>query len=53
MIFAGIKRAIATRVLNEVSEAVRSWRSHAEAAEMPQNDVERIEKTFRRELLNG
>ena len=48
---AGIKKARATRLLQQVGAAVKNWRSHAERAEVFERDIERIEKTLRTELI--
>jgi len=48
----GVKKITAERIFNEVSDAVRNWRAHAKAADVPLRDVKRIEKTFRTELFS-
>ena len=47
----GIKRAPARRLIAEVTRAVREWRAHAEAAELEDQDTERVERSFRSELF--
>ncbi|KJS36775.1 MAG: toxin HipA [Hyphomonas sp. BRH_c22] len=47
----GVKPARARSILAEVSQSVAQWRLHAEAAGMPEGDMERIERAHRRDLL--
>ena len=48
----GIKKRRALEILDTVSASVRGWREHAEAAGVAPRDVERIEKTFRADLMS-
>ncbi len=50
---AGLKRRKALDILEAVSASVRDWAKHAEAAGVAPSDVERIEKTFRSNLMYG
>ena len=47
----GIKKKRVKVFLDEVSAAVRNWRNFALEADISQSDVNRIEKTHRRELF--
>ncbi|MEH6409369.1 MAG: HipA domain-containing protein [Hyphomonas sp.] len=47
----GVKSARARSILAEVSQSVAQWRLHAEAAGVPEGDMERIERAHRRDLL--
>jgi len=49
---AGVKKNVANRIYNEVTDAVRNWTTYAAVADVSQYVTERIEKTFRTELLN-
>ncbi|MCU7813533.1 MAG: type II toxin-antitoxin system HipA family toxin [Candidatus Thiodiazotropha sp. (ex Notomyrtea botanica)] len=44
---AGLKKAKANTLLNEVAESVNNWRNHAKVADVFSHDVDRVEKTFR------
>ncbi|MCU7830375.1 MAG: type II toxin-antitoxin system HipA family toxin [Candidatus Thiodiazotropha sp. (ex Myrtea sp. 'scaly one' KF741663)] len=44
---AGLKKAKANTLLNEVAESVDNWRNHAEVAAVFSHDMNRVEKTFR------
>ena len=48
---AGLKRRKALDILEAVSASVRDWAKHAEAAGVVPGDTERIEKTFRSNLM--
>ncbi len=48
---AGLKRRKALDILEAVSASVRDWAKHAEAAGVAPGDTERIEKTFRSNLM--
>ena len=48
---AGLKRRKALDILEAVSASVRDWPKHAEAAGVAPGDTERIEKTFRSNLM--
>ncbi len=50
---AGLKRRKALEILEEVSAAVRDWAKYAETADIAPNDVRRIEKAFRSNLMSG
>ena len=47
----GVKKTRARAILTEVSAAVADWRSHADAAGVPDRDVSRIEGSHRRDLF--
>ena len=49
---AGIKRRKALDALEAVCGSVRDWAKHAEAAEVAPRDVERIERTFRSNIMS-
>ena len=49
---AGIRRRKALDILEAVRASVRDWAKHAEAAEVAPRDVERIERTFRSNLMS-
>ena len=50
---AGIKRRKALEILETVSTSVGNWARHAEAAGVAPQDVGRIEKVFRSNLMSG
>lgn len=47
----GLKKASARSLLSDVSAAVSQWRGYAAMAGVPGSDIERIERTQRRELF--
>ncbi|MGA1342764.1 MAG: type II toxin-antitoxin system HipA family toxin [Hyphomonas sp.] len=47
----GLKKTKARAILSDVSTAVRSWRRFAEDAGMAEADIDRIERTQRRQLF--
>jgi serine/threonine-protein kinase HipA len=50
---AGLKKTKASKLLADVMASVRDWRRHAAAAGVHENDIDRIENTFRIDLANG
>ena len=44
---SGLKRNTSRRLIDEVLDAVDNWPRYADAAQIPQNDVQRIRKTHR------
>lgn len=48
---SGLKKTKAKAILSDVSSAVSSWRRFAEDAGMPETDIDRIERTQRRQLF--
>ena len=49
----GIRNRKALEISGRVAASVRDWRNYAEAAEVAPRDVERIEKSFRTNLMSG
>jgi len=47
----GLKKTKAREILSEVSSAVSAWRRFAEDAGLPETDIDRIERTQRRQLF--
>ena len=47
----GIKKKKAKEIINEVTEAVRTWPKHAEAAGVSEEDAGRIQKAFRMQIV--
>ncbi len=47
---AGLKKAKAIKLLAEVSDSVKNWTHHAQAAEVSASDIQRIAKAFRLHL---
>jgi len=47
---AGLKKTQAIKLLAEVSDSVKNWTHHAQAAEISASDIKRIEKAFRLHL---